>query len=117
MMRLSEFAARCGVTTRTIQRYIEDGKLQPTERTPGGHMRFGADKVREFRHIWRDPRGKPRGYERGTASSTRSGITEPSARQSAYHFVQETKLKRSIVSPSSSSTAASSDTLGLEDLL
>ncbi|MBB3980085.1 excisionase family DNA binding protein [Rhizobium azooxidifex] len=117
MMRLGEFAARCGVTTRTIQRYIEDGKLQPTERTPGGHMRFDAGKVREFRHIWRDPRGKPRGYERGTVSSTRSGTTEMDAKQSAYRFVQDTKLKRSIVSQSSSSTAANSDTLGLEDLL
>lgn len=117
MMRLSEFAARCGVTTRTIQRYIENGKLEPSERTPGGHMRFDNGKVREFRHIWRDPRGKPRGYERGTASSMRSGTTETDAKQSAYRFVQETKLKRSIASPNSSSTAANSDTLGLEDLL
>lgn len=117
MMKIGEFAARCGVSTRTIQRYIEDGKLSPTERTAGGHMRFDAAKVREFRHTWRDPRGRPRGYEKGTGFTTRSGTTPSDAKHDAFLFVRETTIRRKIVSQSSSPTEEKSDSHGLEDLL
>jgi excisionase family DNA binding protein len=33
-------ADRLGVTTRTLRRYVEAGKLTPADRTPGGHSRF-----------------------------------------------------------------------------
>lgn len=45
-MNLKEFAELCGLSTRTIQRYIKDGRLKPI--APTGVPRFRAEQVEEF---------------------------------------------------------------------
>jgi excisionase family DNA binding protein len=43
-------AARLGVSTRTLRRYVAAGLLTPASRTPGGHGRFDPadlDALRE----------------------------------------------------------------------
>ncbi len=45
-------AMRVGVTTRTIARHVEDGNLEPTEWTPGGHTRWDLeDGIRQYREL------------------------------------------------------------------
>ncbi len=45
-------AKRVGVTTRTIARHVEDGNLEPTEWTPGGHTRWDLeDGIRQYREL------------------------------------------------------------------
>lgn len=43
----SELARELGVSLRSVQRWIKDGKITPEFTTPGGHHRFDPDKVRE----------------------------------------------------------------------
>lgn len=117
LMSIGAFAKACGVSTRTIQRYVADKKIQPVGHSEGGHMRFGKHQIEEFNATWRDPRGTPRGFKRGRASTTRTGTTRAADRQSASRFVRETALKRKIVSQNSSSTGAKSEMHGLEDLM
>lgn len=117
MMSIGEFAAACGVTTRTIQRYVHSGKLAPTERTAGGHMRFDKSKVKEFKDTWRDPRGRPRGYSPETVSFMSIGTNLTPAKQDASRFVQQTLARRKLVSRNSCSTDTPSATADLADLL
>lgn len=42
-----ELAKELGVSHRSVQRWIKDGKITWEHRTPGGHYRFDPDKVRE----------------------------------------------------------------------
>lgn len=47
----AEAAARLGVSTRTLRRYIADGKLTPVDRTPGGHGRFDPEHVDRLKPV------------------------------------------------------------------
>lgn len=47
LLRTSEVARMLGVTTRTINRYVQENRLQAT-RTPGGHSRFLLTDVQAF---------------------------------------------------------------------
>jgi excisionase family DNA binding protein len=38
-------ARRLGVSVRTLDRYVADGRLTPTGRTAGGHRRFDVEAV------------------------------------------------------------------------
>lgn len=42
-----EAARELNVSRRTLQRWLEDGIVQPTERTAGGHYRWDVDTLRE----------------------------------------------------------------------
>lgn len=102
MMSIGEFAASVGASVRTVTRYVNEGKLTPTARTAGGHMRFAPAKRKEFQNIWRDPRGRPRGSSAAiTEPFTRTGTTTPRVASTASAFVRRTLKKRRIASPSS----------------
>lgn len=47
LVTTSQLARALGVSLRSVQRYIADGKIAAEHRTPGGHYRFDVDKVRE----------------------------------------------------------------------
>lgn len=36
-----------GVSIRSLQQWVKDGKLQPDYVTPGGHMRWDVERLRE----------------------------------------------------------------------
>lgn len=42
-------AARLGVSTRTLRRYIAAGLIAPASRTAGGHARFDPEQVDALR--------------------------------------------------------------------
>ena len=46
-LRVGEAADLLSVTPRTVQRYLESGKLRPV-RTPGGHRRIRTDDVKRY---------------------------------------------------------------------
>jgi DNA-binding transcriptional MerR regulator len=50
---ISEFAALCGVTTRTIERHLADGRIVPAARTKGGHARFDPAQAADYRKMYR----------------------------------------------------------------
>src|SRR5690348_14903723 len=41
---IGDFARKVRVSTRTVERWIAQGKLRPAFRTSGGHYRFGAEE-------------------------------------------------------------------------
>lgn len=45
LMTTGEVARSCGVTNRTVERWIADGKLSPIP-TPGKHYRLSVQDVR-----------------------------------------------------------------------
>ena len=50
LVRTGEAARHLGVAKSTITRAVQDGKLKPTDRTPGGQMRWNlADLERQWR--------------------------------------------------------------------
>src|SRR5690606_41233604 len=112
-MRISEFAARVGASVRTVTRYVNEGKFQPTRRTAGGHMRFGDEKIGEFKSLWPDRRGRPPGAKRAkTASIMLSGTTSRAGKQSAAALVREIATKRRVVSRRACWPAPTSAALG-----
>lgn len=44
-------AARLGVSTRTLRRYVAAGLLAPASRTAGGHGRFDPDELDKLRDV------------------------------------------------------------------
>ncbi|WP_112281444.1 MerR family DNA-binding transcriptional regulator [Prauserella muralis] len=46
LVSTGELARELSVSRRTIQRYVEDGLLEPTDVTLGGHYRWDVDLVR-----------------------------------------------------------------------
>jgi excisionase family DNA binding protein len=46
-LRIDEAAELLDVTPRTVQRYLESGKLTPVV-TPGGHRRVRTDELRRY---------------------------------------------------------------------
>lgn len=40
-------ARELGVDIRSLQRWVKAGQLQPDYTTPGGHMRWDVDRLRE----------------------------------------------------------------------
>jgi DNA-binding transcriptional MerR regulator len=40
-------ARRIGVAVRTLQKWVEDGLVSPDLVTPGGHMRWDVDRLRD----------------------------------------------------------------------
>lgn len=107
-MTSAQFAAFVGLSYRTIQRYLADGRLQPAHRTPGGHARFTADQKELF--ICRDPRETYPGLKSEAASITSTGtgrprIPKPRDGRSALAFARETLLRRKLASQPSSPKA------------
>ena len=66
LMGSTEVAALLGVSPATIARAVQTGRLKTSEVTPGGHSRFSAGDVREFRTHGR----------RGQAGTARPGTAE-----------------------------------------
>jgi len=52
-----ELAKALGVSVRAIQMWVEKGLIEPDYRTPGGHMRWDVDRLREE---LRNPSRRPR---------------------------------------------------------
>jgi excisionase family DNA binding protein len=46
LMTSSELAKRLGVSTRTVSRWVQQGRLEPTFTTPGGQFRYAWQDVR-----------------------------------------------------------------------
>ena len=40
-------AKALGVSIRSLQQWVKDGLLEPDHRTPGGHMRWDVERVRD----------------------------------------------------------------------
>jgi len=47
LVTTTEAAKALGVSNRTLARWARDGRLTPTERTLGGHLRWDLDDLRE----------------------------------------------------------------------
>lgn len=43
----SEAARRLGLSARSLSRWAQDGRVEPDLVTPGGHMRWDVDRLRE----------------------------------------------------------------------
>ena len=107
-MTAVQFAAFVGLSYRTIQRYLADGRLQPHHRTPGGHARFTPEQKEAF--VCREPQERCPGSKCEAASTTSIGTPRPripKARdgRSALAFARETRLRRKLASLPSSSRA------------
>lgn len=50
-LSVGELARRTGLTVRALHHYDEVGLLVPSERTPSGHRRYGAQDVRRLARI------------------------------------------------------------------
>lgn len=100
MIPISEFAALCGVSTRTIERHIADGRIVPITHTPGGHARFSPQQMGDYQrgYRWRDQNEKSPGSTFGTGSTTSSGTTGRKGARDVYRFAQETRAKREVLS-------------------
>lgn len=46
LLTTPELARELGLSTRSIRRYLHDGKISPEITSPGGHHRWDADNVR-----------------------------------------------------------------------
>lgn len=46
LLTSSDLAKRLGVSTRTVARWVQEGRLQPEYTTPGGKHRFRWEDVR-----------------------------------------------------------------------
>lgn len=42
----TELARALGLSPRSIQRYVQDGSIEPEFKTPGGHYRWNAKRVK-----------------------------------------------------------------------
>ena len=86
MLSIGKFAEKMGVSVRTVQRYIAEGKMAPTTRTPGGHMRFSLDTARkEFDSICLDRRGRPRGSSGAAIWRNLGSDMEPAFRRASLY--------------------------------
>jgi len=47
LLSSTEVAKRLGINTRTMSRWVQDGKLTPAYKTPGGKYRWRWSEVRE----------------------------------------------------------------------
>lgn len=48
LLTTTEVAERFRVDTSVVRRWVANGKLKPTIKTPGGHYRFSEDCLDEF---------------------------------------------------------------------
>lgn len=48
LLSVREVAAALGVTSVTVRRWVQQGRVEPHGRTPGGHIRFRADQLEEM---------------------------------------------------------------------
>ena len=56
MLTTREAAEIIGVSVRTLQRYVTEGRMRPTYRLPGGRMRWDLDDLRaQLRVVDADP--------------------------------------------------------------
>jgi excisionase family DNA binding protein len=55
MLTTREAAAAIGISLKTLQKYVREGRVIPTIRLPGGQMRWDLDSLKD------QLRGKPRG--------------------------------------------------------
>ena len=111
----------CGVTVRTIERHIADGRIKPAapgHSGPGAGTRFTADQVgsykREYRKKCHAPPAQSPGSTSEATSTTPSGTTRNREKLSAVLFARMTREKREIASRHSSPKALLPS---LEDLL
>ncbi|MEP3248082.1 MAG: MerR family transcriptional regulator [Sneathiella sp.] len=91
-MKTKEFASHCGVSVRTVERWIMTGKVTPTSRTAGGHARF----TEKDHPRWQDQKEQSPGLRPETASTTSTGHSQIAPSRGSYHFVQKMLAKRRI---------------------
>jgi len=48
LLTTTDVAARFRVDTSAVRRWVANGKLKPTIKTPGGHYRFDEAALAEF---------------------------------------------------------------------
>lgn len=48
LLTTTEVAKRFRVDTSVVRRWVSDGKLKPTIKTPGGHYRFSEEYIASF---------------------------------------------------------------------
>jgi DNA-binding transcriptional MerR regulator len=52
LLTTPELARALSLSTKSIQRYLRDGKIKPAYTTPGGHHRWDlADVTRQLREL------------------------------------------------------------------
>jgi excisionase family DNA binding protein len=47
MLTTKEAAEVMGISPRTLQRYVTEGKVRPSYRLPGGQMRWDLDDLKQ----------------------------------------------------------------------
>lgn len=60
LLATAEAARALGISTRSLTRWVRQGKIVPTLQTPGGQSRFDLDELREQlkpRRRGEDPEG------------------------------------------------------------
>lgn len=94
------------VDIRTVQRWIKNGRLVPSYRTPGGQIRFSQDYIRGLKCP--DNTAKSHGSTPEAAYIMSSGTISPPVKPSASAFVREMLTKQRIATRRSSSRAPTS---------
>jgi len=52
MLTTKEAADFMGISVRTLQRYVTEGKIKPSYRLPGGRMRWDLEELKaQFREL------------------------------------------------------------------
>ena len=102
-LTIGAFAKACGVSNRTIERYVAEGRLAPAKRTPGKHMRFKQEQVEEFARCRENGERQPgssgaTATGSGTSTGTSPGLTVDVAEADEHRFVQEILAKRRLAS-------------------
>ncbi|WP_300007466.1 NUDIX domain-containing protein [Pseudonocardia sp.] len=46
LVTTTEAAQKVGVSARSLARWVQEGRVQPTVRTPGGHLRWDVEQLR-----------------------------------------------------------------------
>jgi hypothetical protein len=121
---ISEFAALCGCSARTIERHVADGRITPVlygGKGKGHGHRFLPEQVTDYRDVYRwggktyeykgakkcqDNSEKSLGSPSEATPITYSGTTKTRKKQSDYHFARETLAKRAVASKPSSQMEA-----------
>jgi len=88
----SQFAKTVGVSTRTVERWVANGKIQPM-RTPGGHSRFTAKDIEDWFKL-SEPSVESKN-ENPSSEKSSSSLKPPS--REAYRFIQQALAKRRIL--------------------
>lgn len=73
MVGIQDAAHYLGVSTRTIDRYVADGKLSPSY-TQGGHRRFKVAQLKRLRDTRRNPKRRNPKHDKPRQTATRRAV-------------------------------------------